>query len=165
MQLGRLAMHRGDLPTAERLLTHAQQDAVAAGRGDSALEAAIHLSRCHLLRGDPGQALDTLRSAQRASRGDAAVYAVQAAEVEVMILGHVELYDQAEAVAATGIADARRQGLVYELAMLLLAAADVATRAGQDAGDSRDEALELLEGLGCEVPAAYRAQRGSPAPK
>ena len=52
-KLGRLRIEQGDLAEAERLLTHAQQDAAAVGRHGSALEAAIHLSRCHLLRGDP----------------------------------------------------------------------------------------------------------------
>ena len=168
IQLGRVAIEREDLAEAERLLTHAQQDAAAMGRYGSALEAAIHLSRCHLLRGDPGAALETLRRAQQAAKADAALYGVQVAEVETMILARLELFDQARVVNASGVAEARRQGLVYELALLLLAAADVAERSG-DGGSSGPlaEATALLERLGCRVPerSGQRAQRGSPAPK
>ena len=84
MQLGRLALERGDLIHAEQLMTHAQQDAAAIGQWESAREAAIYLARCHLRRGDPAQALETLRAAQRTARGEAALYDVLAAEVETM---------------------------------------------------------------------------------
>jgi hypothetical protein len=135
----------------------------------SALEAAIHLSRCHLLRGDPSTALDILRRAQRAAKAEAALYDVQVAEIETRILTRLELFDQARAVNEVGVAEARRQHLVYELALLLLAAADVAEREGNDGGsDSLAEATALLERLGCRVPLRQvdqRAQRGSPAPK
>ena len=137
------------------------------GRHGSALEAAIHLSRCHLLRDDPGAALETLRRAQRAAKADAALYDVQVAEVETMILARLELFDQARAVNAAGVAEARRQNLVYELALLLLASADVAARSGDGGGSGPlAEATALLERLGCRVPerSDQRAQRGSPAP-
>jgi ATP/maltotriose-dependent transcriptional regulator MalT len=171
MQLGRIAMERGDLEQAERLFTHAQQDAAAVRQHGSALEAAIHLSRCHLLRGDPSTALDILRRAQRAAKAEAALYDVQVAEIETRILTRLELFDQARAVNEVGVAEARRQHLVYELALLLLAAAEVAEGEGEgdDGGSDRlDEATALLERLGCRVPSrqvGQRAQRGSPAPK
>jgi hypothetical protein len=170
LQLGRVAMAQGDLARAEQLLTHAQQDAAAIGRHGSALEAAIHLSSCHLLREDPGTALDILRRAQRAAKAEATLYDVQVAEVETRILACLELYDQARAVNDAGVAEARRQHLVYELALLLLAAADVAERSGDEGGASGPlaEATALLEQLGCRVPPRpldQRAQRGSPAPK
>ena len=69
LQLGRVAIERGDLAEAERFLTHAQQDAAAVGRHGSALEAAIHLSRCHLLRDDPAAALETLRTGAAGRQG------------------------------------------------------------------------------------------------
>jgi tetratricopeptide (TPR) repeat protein len=170
LQLGRVAMSRGDLAHAEQLLTHAQQDAAAIGRHGSALEAAIHLSACHLLRDDPGAALETLRRAQRAAKAEATLYDVQVAEIETRILARLELYEQARPVNEAGIAEARRQNLVYELALLLLAAAEVAERSGDDGGvpGPLAEATTLLEQLGCRVPerpVAQRAQRGSPAPK
>jgi ATP/maltotriose-dependent transcriptional regulator MalT len=163
LQLGRVAIARGDLDRAEQLLTHSQQDAAAIGRHGSALEAAIHLSSCHLLRDDPGAALETLRRAQRAAKAEATLYDVQVAEIE-----------EARSVNEAGVAEARRQNLVYELALLLLAAADVAERSGDEGGASGPlaEATALLEHLGCRVPSGVparpdgqRAQRGSPAPK
>jgi tetratricopeptide (TPR) repeat protein len=168
-QLGRLAMERGDLERAERLLTCSHQDATAVGMHGSALEVAIQLSRCHLLRDDPSTALDILRRAQRAAKAEAALYDVQVAEVETRILARLELYEQARAANEAGVAEARRQNLVYELALLLLAAADVAEREGDDSGSGPlAEATALLERLGCRVPSLpvdQRAQRGSPAPK
>ena len=169
LQLGRLAMERGDLERAERLLTCSHQDATAVGMHGSALEVAIQLSRCHLLRDDPSTALDILRRAQRAAKAEAALYDVQVAEVETRILARLELYEQARAANEAGVAEARRQNLVYELALLLLAAADVAEREGDGSGSGPlAEATALLERLGCRVPSLpvdQRAQRGSPAPK
>ena len=152
LQLGRIHMDRGQLDQAERLLTHAHQDARTLGQHESALELAIHLSRCHLLRGDAGLALETLRTAQRASRAVTALYGVQVAEVESLILTRLDLLDDALAVCDLGIADARRQGLVYELALLVLTRADIESRAGREVDDAAvDEANSLLRGLGCDA--------------
>ena len=157
MQLGRVMLGRGDLAEAERLLTHAQQDAKSIGRTETALEAAIYLSRCHLLRDDPATALETLRAAQRANREESALYSALVATVEASILSSLELYDQARQACAAGIAEARRQGLVYELGLLLLAAADVEARSGGDVDhEAVAEATTLLEQLGCEARASLQ---------
>ena len=152
MQFGRVALERGDLRLAERLMTHAQQDAAAIGQWESAREAAIHLARCHLRRGDPAQALETLRAAQRTARGEAALYDVLAAEVETMILIELDLLEEARGVYEAAVADARRQGLVFELALLLLAGAAIDARAGTDPDPlAVDEAVTILTELGCEA--------------
>ena len=152
MQFGRVALERGDLRLAERLMTHAQQDAAAIGQWESAREAAIHLARCHLQRGDPAQALETLRAAQRTARGEAALYDVLAAEVETMILIELDLLEEARGVYEAAVADARRQGLVFELALLLLAGAAIDARAGTDPDPlAVDEAVTILTELGCEA--------------
>ena len=152
MQLGRVALERGDLALAEQLMTHAQQDAAAIGQWESAREAAIHLARSHLRRGDPAQALETLRAAQRTARGEAALYDVLAAEVETMILIELDLLEEARSVNAAAVADARRQGLVFELALLLLAGAAIDARAGTDPDPlAVDEAVTILCELGCEA--------------
>jgi class 3 adenylate cyclase/tetratricopeptide (TPR) repeat protein len=152
MQLGRVALERGDLVLAEQLMTHAQQDAAAIGQWESAREAAIHLARCHLRRGDPAQALETLRAAQRTARGEAALYDVLAAEVETMILIELDLLEEARSVNVAAVADARRQGLVFELALLLLASAAIDARAGTDPDPlAVDEAVTILCELGCEA--------------
>jgi ATP/maltotriose-dependent transcriptional regulator MalT len=152
LQLGRLQIQRGNLDEAERLLTHAQQDAQGLGQRESALEAAIQLSRCHLLRGDAGPALTTLRAAQRTGRAEMVLYAAQVAEVESTILVQLGRLDEALAVCDLGLAEAERQGLVYELALLLLAKGDVQARAGWEVDRAAiDGANDLLRGLGCDA--------------
>ncbi len=152
LQVGRLRMDQGDLEEAERMLTNAQQDAVAVGGADSALEVAIHLARCHVRRGDLAIALETLRSAQRSARAEAALFGAQVAEVETMILAGLDLWDEARAANAFGIEEARRQGLVYELALLVLAGADLEARAGgQVDQDAVAGAVAVLSELGCEA--------------
>jgi class 3 adenylate cyclase/tetratricopeptide (TPR) repeat protein len=151
LQLGRVALDRGDLIEAERLMTKAQLDSAAIGRWESAREAAIHLSHCHLRRGDPAMALETLRAAERAARGEVALFDVQAAEVETMILLELDLLDDARAVSEAAIADARRQGLIFELALLLLERAAVEVQAGDPVDHAGiDEAVTILRQLGCE---------------
>jgi ATP/maltotriose-dependent transcriptional regulator MalT len=152
MQLGRVMLERGDLRQSERLMTHAQQDAAAMGQWESAREAGIHLARCHVRRGDPAVALETLRAAQRMARGETAIYDVQAAEVETRILVELGLLDDARGVNDAAVAEARRQGLVFELALLLLAGAEIDARAGVERDDvAFDEAVTILRELGCEA--------------
>ena len=69
-----------------------------------------------------------------------------------MILARLELFDQARAVNAVGVAEARRQSLVYELALLVLAGADLEARAGgQVDQDAVAGAVAVLSELGCEA--------------
>ncbi len=158
LQLGRLHIQRGDLDEAERLLTHALQDAQGLGQRESALDAAIQISRCHLRRGDAGLALTTLRDAQRTGRAEMVLYAAQVAEVESTILVQLGQLDEAREVCDLGIAEAQRQGLVYELALLVLARADVEALAGHDVDHAAiDGANALLRGLGCDARIAPEA--------
>ena len=170
IQLGRLYMGRGRLDEAESRLADAHAQAVALGRKDSAIEAAIHLAACRLALDRPDEALATLRAARRGARQESVLYAPQVAPVEARVLTALGRADEARAVASTGAAEAREQGLVYELALALLALADVELVAGADptapavAGPTA-EAADLLSRLGCAVPEpAHRARRGSPGP-
>ena len=93
-----------------------------------------------------------MHAAQRTARGEAALYDVLAAEVETMILIELDLLDEARRVNAAAVADARRQGLVFELALLLLAGAAIDARAGTDPDPTAvDEAVTILCELGCEA--------------
>ena len=130
MQFGRVALERGDLRLAERLMTHAQQDArghraVGIGTGGRHPPGALPPPA-----GRPRPGAGDARAAQRTARGEAALYDVLAAEVETMILIELDLLKEARGVYEAAVADARRQGLVFELALLLLTGAAIDARAG-----------------------------------
>ena len=69
-----------------------------------------------------------------------------------MILIELDLLEDARSVNAAAVADARRQGLVFELALLLLAGAAIDARAGTDPDPlAVDEAVTILCELGCDA--------------
>jgi class 3 adenylate cyclase/tetratricopeptide (TPR) repeat protein len=171
IQLGRALMERGRFNEAEARLVHARDEAVSGGRRDSALEAAIHLADCRLRRGHAAQALDALRTARHDARDASALYVAQVAPVEARALGALGRFDEAREACRVGIDEARDQGLVYELALVLIAQAEVEVRSGRDPHDlavaaGLDEALALLDRVDCagRIP-AYLIQTGSPEPK
>ena len=69
-----------------------------------------------------------------------------------MILIELDLLEEARGVYEAAVADARRQGLVFELALLLLAGAAIDARAGTEPDPlAMDEAVTILTELGCEA--------------
>jgi tetratricopeptide (TPR) repeat protein len=171
IQLGRALLERGRYADADARLVHARDEAMSGGRRDSALEAAIHLADCRLRRGHADEALDTLLAARRDARDASALYVAQVAPVEGRALAALGRFDEAREACLVGLEEARRQRLVFELALVVIAQAAVEVRAGSTPHDpvvaaALDDAVGLLDRLGCagRIP-AYLIQTGSPEPK
>ena len=86
MQVGRVAMERGRYDVAEAHLGRSHDEALSAGRRDSALEAAVHLADCRLRSGRAEDALNTLLTARREAPDASALWVAQIAPVEARAL-------------------------------------------------------------------------------
>ena len=154
MLVGRLLDRRGEVAAAERELTEARRAFERLGATTQAVEASLHLAEC-LARSDrPAEALALLDAAARRGR-DAPVLAATMARVRAVALAAMDRLDEAAACVAAGVAEARRQGLPYDLALLLGEAVELDRRRGRppDAAQER-EAATLLAALGVRaVPA------------
>jgi tetratricopeptide (TPR) repeat protein len=170
MQLGRLAMERGRYDEAEAQLRRVHEEALAAGRRDSALETGIHLADCRLRSGRAEDAVDTLHMARREAHDASALWVAQLAPVEARALAAIGRFDDARAACRAGREEAHQQGLVFALALVLVAEVEVEILAGRRPQDpvvaaARAEAAALFDRLGCSgrIPADL-PQTASPEP-
>ena len=136
IQIGRVTMERGRYEEAEAHLRRAHDAASAAGRQDSALEAAVHLADCRLRSGRADDALTTLLTARREARDASALWVAQIAPVEARALAAVGRFDAAREACRAGRDEARRQGLVFALALVLVAQVEVESLAGREPHDA-----------------------------
>lgn len=152
-QLARLLTERGEHDEAHNMLRRIHAEAEARGQTIITLEAALYLARLRVLQGDPGGALGVLESAEGAAGADAVVFASALARTRASALIAIGRLAEAKKVVEGGLAEARRQGLDYEEALLLRLANEVALSAGQDAEPNRtNEAEALFERLGIRNP-------------
>jgi class 3 adenylate cyclase/tetratricopeptide (TPR) repeat protein len=131
IQLARVAIARGDISSATEQLTALHDELIAAGEFLSALDAAIHLASCRSRLGDPAGALDLIDKAAAACGDEAALWGPALARARAEALMVSGSFDEADAEAVDGIADARKQNLPFDLAMLLQLRGEVARRAGR----------------------------------
>ncbi|MDH3259798.1 MAG: AAA family ATPase [Acidimicrobiia bacterium] len=162
-QLARLLTERGEHDEAHNMLRRIHAEAEALGQTIITLEAALYLARLRVLQGDPGGALGVLESAEEAAGADAVLLASALARTRASALIAIGRIAEARGVVEGGLAEARRQGLDYEEALLLRLATDVARSAGQNAEPNRtNEAEALFERLGIRYPLSDDSEAPSP---
>jgi tetratricopeptide (TPR) repeat protein len=149
INLARARLALGDTAAAIALLDQVLVDVGQMGLDSSMLEAAIYRAECDLAIGEPASATARLTRAKRAARDEAEFFETVLARVEGMALAAEGSVERGLERIDEGIVEARRQELVYELAMLLSARAAI----DRDDRDARDEAGELLTRLRARSPA------------
>ena len=161
--LARTVAARGDVANAERMLRDALTELHALGSPMIALMTAVHVADVRLKQNDPAGALETLVAAEAAAGDDAAILAPSTAHVRALALAELGRLDEASDVVTDAIVVATDQGLVYERAMLVLAEAQIAARAGAEADAARiGSALADLRRLGVPTrPAVASSDRAS----
>jgi tetratricopeptide (TPR) repeat protein len=146
IQLARLQLLRGDEGAMDHLST-LRAEAVRTGQVQSAIEAAILVAHGLVSAAMPEAALDALAEAERASSGDAELYASTIARTRAQALAALGRREEARETVAAGLAQAREQGLVFEVAQLRLVEAEL-TEDSTTAQRVRSEAESLLRDLG-----------------
>ena len=151
IQIGRLLGERGDHEDAIELLGALRAEALTLGQTGYALEAAIHLAGCIVAEGDGREALELLESAQDAAGGEDPVYAPTLERVRGLALAELKQFEDALDHLDVGLTEARRQGLAYEEALLVIARRQVTRQWGQ-AGQGHDADVgPLLDRLGVRI--------------
>jgi hypothetical protein len=142
-----------------------RDELVTLGRLASAMEAALYLAECRVLDGRPEDALLTIELASRLVKDDVSILDATRARITAAALFAIGRADEAADEIVSAIDTARRRGLAYELALLLLAAADMGVEVDATGPSAREEATSILDVLGVVETPGYRvAQSGSPAP-
>lgn len=148
LQLARLKLLRGD-EDAMNVLARIRGEALAAGHTQSVVEASIYLGLGLVRRDDPEAALDLLTEAERVPGGEAELYGSSLARVRALALAKLGRMEAAAEAAVRGLARAKEQGLIYEEALLLMTAAELAEKP-QDRNEKLEEAERLLQQLGVD---------------
>ena len=153
IQLGRLLVERGDAEDAVDLLARVRADAADVGQVGYAFEAALQLAsgQSGLARYD--DALGTLDDAVRDVGFVDPVYQPSLARVRAAALAGCGRVDDAIRELDEGLASAREQGLAYEEALLLHAAARLEHGSGARPADATLDAMTaIFTGLSLELP-------------
>jgi class 3 adenylate cyclase/tetratricopeptide (TPR) repeat protein len=150
MHLGRLLLMRGDLDAAERSLRTTFEQFIDLGSAGSAYETTLHFAECLVRLNRPQDALNALDRAAARVGAEVAIFAGAHSRVAASALFALGRIDEGGERLNSGIEFARERKLAYDLALLLLLAADqdVQFGASQPQRDQRTEAQSLLEGLG-----------------
>ncbi|HEU4758303.1 MAG TPA: AAA family ATPase [Agromyces sp.] len=156
IQLARLQLLRGDVGAMDRL-SALRAEAIRTGQVQSAIEAAILVAHGLVIAGLPEQALDTLAETERRSGGDAELYGSMIARTRAQALAALGRTEDARDAVEAGLAQAREQGLAFEVAQLRLVEAGLIEDA-PTAELVRTEAEGLLRDLGV-VDIAPRSER------
>ncbi|MEI5582490.1 adenylate/guanylate cyclase domain-containing protein, partial [Agromyces sp. CCNWLW208] len=119
IQLGRLELLRGDDRAMPRL-SALRAEAIRTGQVQSAIEAAILVAHGLVLAGRAQEALDTLAETERGSGGEAELFGSTIARTRAQALAALGRPGEARDAVAAGLAQAREQGLAYEIAQLRL---------------------------------------------
>ncbi|MFE5672185.1 adenylate/guanylate cyclase domain-containing protein [Agromyces sp. NPDC056523] len=146
IQLTRLRLVRGDHGAMESMVA-LQAEAARTGQVQSAIEAATLVALGLLLAGRPGEALDTLAETERGSGGEAELYGSTIARTRARALAALGRTEEARYAVAAGLAQAREQGLAFEVAQLRIIEAEL-TEDPSAAQVIRLEADALLHELG-----------------
>ena len=124
-------------------------DASDLGHPGIALDATIHFAHAQAVGGDSARGLEQLESSAGAAGEEAAYFAAPTARARAACLLALGRDDEAETQLAAALAEAERQGLLYEQ---LLARQDllgiVRRRGGQPAPEELREVERLAQLLG-----------------
>lgn len=119
IQLARLHLLRGDDDAMDRL-TALRDESIRTGQVQSAIEAAILVADGLVLEARAEDALDALAAIERGSRGEAELYGSMIARIRSQALAALGRIREAGDAASAGLAQAREQGLTFEVAQLRL---------------------------------------------
>jgi tetratricopeptide (TPR) repeat protein len=129
IQLGRLLLGEGDLPSATHTLEHVLEEATSLSLQGTALEAAVHLAACWLEDRNAQHALAILAAAEAAAGSEAALFGASVGLVRAEALTRLGDADGAREHHDLAVLSARRMDLLYELGLLLISDDDPAARA------------------------------------
>jgi class 3 adenylate cyclase/tetratricopeptide (TPR) repeat protein len=154
MHLGRLCMLRGEFEEAELLLQGAVEQFLAVGNAASGYEATIHLAECLVRSGRAEEALEAVGQSTGAHDDEIAIFEAAKHFVTASALVELDRLDEASESVIQGVQAARRQWLTFELARLLLLAAQIGPPFDSRLGttDPEEEASDLLLRLGVVNP-------------
>lgn len=124
IQLGRLRLLRREDGAMETLLT-LRAEATRTGQVQSAIEAGILIAWGRVQDGDPQAALDVIDDIEGGSGGEAELYGSSLARTRAQALAALGYLEEAHEAVEAGLAQAREQGLAYEVALLCLAKAEL----------------------------------------
>jgi len=149
LQLARVLVQRGAFDEANTMLERIRTEFNALGQSANALEASLIDALARIRQGKAESALGLLDQAAAAAGDSGALLVPQVAEARARALAAVGNYAAAGDEIEKGLEAARRLGLRYEEAILLVARIDIArdTGAGADPADLA-ESVRILKGLG-----------------
>jgi len=148
MHLGRLLSARGEQARAEALLRECIDENRRMGSLDSVYEAAIHLGSCLVADGRPGEALAVIDEAHKGTSADVSIFAAAAALIRVRALAATGMRGAAVDTLRSGLETARARNLEFDLAWLLVLAAELGVEGAPGAEQPADEARRLFTKLG-----------------
>jgi len=149
LQLARVLVHRDAFEEANAMLERIRTEFMALGQSANALEASLIGALARIRQGQADAALGLLDQAATAAGDSGALLLPQVAEARARALAATGNYAAANDEIEEGLVAARRLGLRYEEAILLVARIDIARAVGAGA-DPADlaESARILKGLG-----------------
>ncbi len=138
-QLGRAAAIRGDMHTARGTMARLMAELGGATPTD-AVDLATAFAEAEVDVGDPAHGLAVLDRALSAAAGGAGVYSAAAERVRSRALARLGRLEEATRAHQAAVADASANGLGYELALLELAAQELAHMSNREIDPGRDRA-------------------------
>jgi tetratricopeptide (TPR) repeat protein len=146
MQLGRVAMERGELDTAERLLRAINVEVTELGYASGAFESALYLAEALIAAGDEDEALLLLDGVVAKNADESSIYLPTAARIRASALFALGREGEAATEIRLGLDVARKRGLDYEVALLLVLQDRVSK--SSDSAEALLEASKTLNRLG-----------------
>ncbi len=149
LQLARVLVRRDAFDEANAMLERIRTEFIALGQSANALEATLIAALAQIRQGKADSALDLLDRAAAAAGESGALLVPQVAEARVRALAAIGKHAAVAAEIEKGLTAARRLGLRYEEAILLVARIDIARDTGATANPADlTEAARILKGLG-----------------
>ena len=156
LQLGRILVERGDLPGGEAMLSACVEGFTRMGKHASAYETSLHLADCFVRAYRPHDALAVVDQAAARTSDDVSILAAARARVVAQAQIEMGFVDEAITTIGDGVVHARERGLEFDLARLLLLAAELGRPHDPRLGTSEpaEEAQALFDRLGVVTPIA-----------
>jgi tetratricopeptide (TPR) repeat protein len=155
VQLARVRLAQGELDTALELFDGALTTFDEFGENAQAVDASVHKAEGLVEAGRCAEALVVVEAADAKAGDDRSVYGPALDRARGRALAGLGRYEEAGSAISTGLAEAERQGLQYDVTRLVMAGIELDRRQGL-VPDSADlaRARELMKGLGMVVPEA-----------
>jgi class 3 adenylate cyclase/tetratricopeptide (TPR) repeat protein len=150
MHIGRLLSARGDVEEAEAMLRSVYELLRGLGSSATAYEASLYLADCLTRSGRPTEALELIAESSNAVSEDVTMFEATRALVSARALTELGFVNEAVGTIVEGVGFARERRLNFDLAQLLLLAAQIGPPfdAGLETDEPAEEASRLLDRLG-----------------